>query len=380
MKILFVTHYGGYYGANKSLLYLANDLKTRYGVEPVIICMGEGMLNEEAKKLGVSVISYKYYGWLLDRKCYGSNFKRNVCKLLNALYYFPKIKYELKHKKFEIVHCNTSLSNLGALLAINLKIPLVWHIREFGDSDYDLKYTYSVKKVSRIYRKANTIVTISQSLDEYFIKKYNVGNTRVIYNGIESFNVEKNHSEKIRFCCVGALGENKRQLDILKAGKQLLRESINDFEIHFFGDGNAAYKEILYKYVKKNILEKHVFFHGYQDNVLSHLNKMDVGVMASTNEAFGRVTVEYMYARMPVIGTNTGGTPEIIKHDFTGCLYKPGDIAELVNCMKRYIEEPDLIEKEGNNGYKVANQNFTMEQNTDNIYSLYEEILSKGRY
>ena len=43
--------------------------------------------------------------------------------------------------------------------------------------------------------------------------------------------------------------------------------------------------------------------------------------MSSPYEAFGRVTIEYMMAGLPVIGRNGGATPEIIKENETGMLY-----------------------------------------------------------
>ena len=53
--------------------------------------------------------------------------------------------------------------------------------------------------------------------------------------------------------------------------------------------------------------------------------------MCSRSEAFGRVTVEYLRRGRPVIGTRSGGTPELVEDGVTGFLYEPGDCTALAH-------------------------------------------------
>lgn len=59
-------------------------------------------------------------------------------------------------------------------------------------------------------------------------------------------------------------------------------------------------------------------------------------------EAMGRVTAEAMAAALPVIGYNSGGTPELIENEVTGLLYE-GGYKELAQCMARFADRHEWV-------------------------------------
>lgn len=67
-----------------------------------------------------------------------------------------------------------------------------------------------------------------------------------------------------------------------------------------------------------------------------------VGLMCSQREAFGRVTVEAMRAGLPVCGTDSGGTPEIVKPGVAGLLSPAGDAAALAANLMMLEADEDL--------------------------------------
>jgi len=117
-------------------------------------------------------------------------------------------------------------------------------------------------------------------------------------------------------------------------------------------------------------LEKYVELAGYRYDVEMLLRKMDVGVMSSYKEAFGRVTIEYMSNYMPVIGTATGGTKELIENGGNGFLYDLGNSIDLLEKMERFINEPYLIKDMGLRAREFS-EKFSAETNADNIYRIY---------
>jgi glycosyltransferase involved in cell wall biosynthesis len=72
-------------------------------------------------------------------------------------------------------------------------------------------------------------------------------------------------------------------------------------------------------------VEDLVNIHGATDDVGPYWSAAHVGLTCSECEAFGLVTVEAMRAGLPVCGTNTGGTPEIIDPGANGLLSPAGD-------------------------------------------------------
>ena len=126
-------------------------------------------------------------------------------------------------------------------------------------------------------------------------------------------------------------------------------------------------------YINKNNL-KNVFLTGYRDDIRDMLKTMDAGIIASEYEGFGLVTVEYMLSSLPVIGYNHSGTGEIVKNKETGLLYD--DENGLIQAMEYCLNNREEIKQLGISGRKRAKEMFTSEKNTDEIISMYKELLS----
>ena len=113
---------------------------------------------------------------------------------------------------------------------------------------------------------------------------------------------------------------------------------------------------------------------GFRNDVIDILKKMDVGIITSLSEAFGRVTIEFMLSSMPVIGTNSGGTKEIVIEGETGYLYNVGDVNKLASCMQYYIEHHDYIMKDGLKGRNRAINMFSLDATVNNIYEIIRQF------
>ena len=167
-------------------------------------------------------------------------------------------------------------------------------------------------------------------------------------------------------------GKGKKQIVRGKV-KELKKSGRKCFHIHFIGDGQE-YAEQLKDYCEKEELMEVVAFHGYQGDVDSILDTMNVGVICSKSEAFGRVTVEYMLSSLPVIGAAGAGTSEIVEDKKTGLLYQSGNVRQLVQCMTRLIDDRMLCDKMGEAGYYRAKEKFMMQRNTDEMMQVFQSL------
>src|SRR5690606_9715662 len=79
-----------------------------------------------------------------------------------------------------------------------------------------------------------------------------------------------------------------------------------------------------------------VNFVGEQHNPFPFVEAADVGVLASTREAFGRVTLEYLLLGRPVVATSAGGSPELVSHGRTGFLFSGSSADDLAKYLERY--------------------------------------------
>ena len=56
--------------------------------------------------------------------------------------------------------------------------------------------------------------------------------------------------------------------------------------------------------------------------------------MCSVSETIGMVTIEALARKVPVVGTNSGGTPELLGHGKHGTLFEPGDFHALARALQ----------------------------------------------
>ena len=94
-------------------------------------------------------------------------------------------------------------------------------------------------------------------------------------------------------------------------------------------------------------LEKNVRFLGYQKNFYEKLAGYDCGIMCSRSEGFGRVTVEYMMAGLPVLASDTGANAELIENGVTGLLYHFPDVENLKNELLYMLEHKKEVSDMG---------------------------------
>ncbi len=65
----------------------------------------------------------------------------------------------------------------------------------------------------------------------------------------------------------------------------------------------------------------------------------------------------------PVIGSNIGGIPELIKHKFNGLLFNDRNKAELKNAIEYMIKYPEKTRQMGNNAIKYINDECDLDSN-----------------
>ena len=94
-------------------------------------------------------------------------------------------------------------------------------------------------------------------------------------------------------------------------------------------------------------------------------------------EQFGRVIIEAMACRVPVVGSTGGAIPEVIGD--AGIVVPEDDPQALAEAFRRLINNQNLQKKLANAGeYRVA-ENFTWERVAEQIFSLYERVLGLPR-
>ncbi len=117
-------------------------------------------------------------------------------------------------------------------------------------------------------------------------------------------------------------------------------------------------------------LEGRVHFLGKIDNVAPLLASADLFLLPSTSESFGLSALEALASGVPVIGTNAGGMPEVVRHGETGVLCDVGDVEGMSNAATDILGDRDRWQAMSELGAADARARFSLEQ----IVTQYEQL------
>lgn len=351
MKILYIAHESGegFGGASRSLLTMIDYFQKENETFVLIPC-ASGRMYEELCKRKCRVIVNKYYWsfvfknenkinwylhrmvWVLYRKWY------------NKIVSF-KLAYFIKKNNIDIVHTNSTIIDLGAQAAKLAGCKHIWHLREFGQEDFGMYPLNGEKKfINELMENSYKVITVSDALRKKYQEKLKKNQIVTIYNGIEiSDKIVHEEHTTFNLLISGLVSEAKGQIIALKAMRLIMQKGIVDIHLYIAGKGSIYF-------LKKQFddLSNNVHFLGQVEDMVHLRGRMDVELVCSKSEAFGRVTVEAMISELPVIGSNSGGTSELIIDGKNGLLYDYGDVkqlAEKIIYMYKHREEMQAMGK-----------------------------------
>lgn len=380
-NILVIAHEHMLNGASHSLLNLIDALQEKCNFI-VIVAYDYGLFLDELRKRNLKVYYVPFERWV---KFKDENFKIEKRKwILKDNKRNQKLAKEiskiLKNEKLDLVYSNTSVIDLGYRISKILNIPHIWHIREFGEDDFSMYPLCSKRKYYKIISdKNNTLICISKAVARKFEGKIKENQINVIYNGVDKKHIKPNKAftkkstEKLVCIQVGMINKTKGQDITIKAIEELQKEGYKQIELWLAGTGSL--EDLGIKNVDK---KKWLKILGQVNNIDEIREKANVEIVSSKKEAFGRITVEAMMGQIPVIGTNSGGTKELIEDNKTGLLYTAGDYKELKEKIKYLCENRKEIERMGKNAYKYSKNYFRIDRCASEVYEVFIKASKKN--
>jgi glycosyltransferase involved in cell wall biosynthesis len=154
---------------------------------------------------------------------------------------------------------------------------------------------------------------------------------------------------------LGRLVEAKDQKTLIHAFS-LIKPSCPQAKLIILGDGRLEGE--LKQLAHDLHLTHDVIFAGFIPDGFRYMKAFDVLVLCSVEEAFGRVLLEAMVARIPMIAARANGMPEVVGD--AGFLVEPANSQQLAQAMQKFVGLPlqDLINW-GEKGYQRMLQYFT---------------------
>lgn len=382
MRILAITQSGKISGgANRSFLDVLRRLRDDYGHEICVLIPEKGQFVDSLERMNINYIIHNYYQTAFVTMGDMFDIYRHFKAIKKCRYNYKTakdLKKILGEQKFDVVYINDTTNTVGYYLAKLLKRPYVWHFR--GYQKVIKKYMPLEKGLRE--KNDGILINISKAMYNYMRdeRKISEDKMEVVYNGVENSSEEKLKNDSIKlktgFHCVqcGHISEAKGQIDAIKALGILNRRGYQDIYLHLAGtpsfEHGKSYKEVLDKIIEENGLLNKVIFEGEVQDMPLLRSKMDIELVCSVCEPFGRVTVEGMQSGLPVIGSNTGGTPEIIINGENGFLYNQGNPEDLADAVLRLYNDANLKNQMSKNAVEYTKTHFTMEENVKQINQL----------
>ncbi len=256
----------------------------------------------------------------------------------------------------DLVHVYSVRAGLGAALARTGK-PLLLHLLTPDPGDYD----------AVVAPFADAILCNSRATAERFPD----GAARVVHNGVRApRRAGSGLGTNPRHRTVGVVGNicaRKGQRDVLPALEQVMA-SRNDVDVVFAGHATGAIAAELRD--RARAWSGRIRLLGFVPGIADRLGELDLVLVPSRSEGFGRVAVESLCAGVPVLATRTGGLVEALAglHD----PWLPDDRgawpARILEELERPTHTPDQL--------RAAGRRFDPRRHLDQVISIYRELVS----
>lgn len=191
----------------------------------------------------------------------------------------------------------------------------------------------------------------------------------------------RNAGQVLHLLFVGYITKRKDVDVLIRALEILIKEKgMDNVILHIVGNTEVDrdfFKEIK-NYTEKSSIDQHIIFHGWindQDIEAQYL-AADIFVFPSHLEGFGMALAEAASFGLPIITTDAGAIPYLIKDGINGLLVPPGDEKGLAEAIEHLAGSPDLRAKFSQANRKLA-EKFQWDSSLFKIAEFLENLARK---
>lgn len=307
-----------------------------------------------------------------------------VTSTLRLAPFVLKLARRLRELDVEVVHTTTLKTDLIGVPAARLaRRPLVWHLHDRISPDYlPIPLVHLMRWVSATAPRR--VITNSRATAA------TVPGARglvVAHPGLAPEQIADAPRQRPSRPVVGIVGRispTKGQLEFVRAAARIA-ERHPDVTFRIIGSpmfGHEEHEEKVRREVKRLGMTDRVEFAGFSDDPEMEFDAMTLAVHASpVPEPYGQVVAEAMARGVPVIATNAGGVPEIVREgpDPVGWLVEPGDVDDLARAMDLALSNPEEAERRGIAGWERARTALGIGPSMDTLTRVWREAAGLTR-
>ena len=307
-----------------------------------------------------------------------------LIRLFWSLWVIPQAIYLYKKEKFDLIHAHAYWPAIpGKILAKILKLPFVFTAH--GSNLLDLR-----KKGIRPFLEKYILTKIEYdwliSVSSNFLKYKNINKKiTIIPNGADikkfkSLKVKKlkskspitNHQPPT-ILFVGRLEKIKGVDYLIKAFKKVVNK-FKSVNLVIAGKGS---EEMRLKKLAKNLNVNHkikfVFYKNYNDLIVEY-SKADVFVLPSLSEGQPLTLLEAWAAKLPVVVTNVGENPKMVKNGINGYLVEIKNSESLAKAIIKVLKNKNR-NLMGEKGYQLVKEKYSWQNCAKKTYEIYKKAI-----
>jgi glycosyltransferase involved in cell wall biosynthesis len=232
-----------------------------------------------------------------------------------------------------------------------------------------------------IWKRADRVVAVCGALGKLAEHTVPDLSFTVIRNGVDldlfrpATDRDRSPSGPVRCVAVARLVERKGIADLLRAWRLLER---GRFSLEIVGTGPSEGR--LRELAAAICPDHEVRFMGpmSREKVAERYRKADVFTLSPLSEAFGNVFAEAMACGLPIVGTDVGGIPELVRDGENGILVPPGDHRSLAEAIQRVADDKELRCSMAVRNRAHAERDLSWDRATDCYVELYDELMAEA--
>jgi glycosyltransferase involved in cell wall biosynthesis len=234
------------------------------------------------------------------------------------------------------------------------------------------------------YSNVDNIIAISERVKEVLVAD---GLPRekvdVVYSGIDIKrfqNVKGNYliselglnKDKLCIGNIAALAWHKDHRTLLEAARIVVDEFPR---VTFLIVGDGPLRREIEILIKKLNLEEDVKLFGFREDIPQILSVLDLFVLSSTWEGLGTSLLDAFASCVPVIATNVGGIPEIVKDRVNGILVPPKNPSALAGAIISLLENRDFACQIAEEGFRLVKEKFSVDRMVEETRKIYDRLV-----
>lgn len=387
MRVLYVNHTAEVSGGERSLLTLLEALGPRVSA---VVATPPGPLQLELQRIGIPTVAIT--GTAGSLRLHPLHTPVALAQMSTAA---AQVHRAARAHRAEVIHANSIRAGVVLALGRPSGTAAVAHVRDCLPPGVVSNMTLRL-----IARRASVVIANSGYTARSVRAAAPGASLQVVYNPVDvrRFDPERIDRDRAR-ASLGAAGERRVLLGVVAQlspwkgqdtaveAMGLLAASGIDAHLLLIGSAkfvasatrfdNEAYVAGLKARIAELQIGDRVSWMGEREDVPELIRALDILLLPSQEEPFGRALIEAMALGVPVLATEVGGPPEIIQDGVQGRLLPPGEPRAWADAVAGLAAHPDTAREMGRAGRLRVAEAFTPGHHAAAVMCVYERALQR---